>query len=148
VRRAKSAYGEWLAELRDWTAFATLTFAPGATEANAGAPSVSDASALRRFGYYLRRAQRVLGRQVTGVVALEHHASGQPHGHGLLAIEGPHVKGELVALGRLWEGTAGNGYSRHEVPRKRGDVARYCAKYLVKDGGDVVFSPDLGRRLL
>lgn len=148
VSRAKSAYGEWIAELRDWSAFVTLTFAPGATTTNADLPSVSDASALRRFGYYLRRAPQLVGRPVEGIVALEHHASGMPHGHALLAMEGPHVKGQLQALGRFWEVTKGYGSARHEVPRKQGDVSRYCAKYLVKDGGEVVFSAGLERRLL
>jgi hypothetical protein len=95
---------------------------------------------MRRFRYFLEHAGKAVGRPTVGVIALEDHQAGQPHGHGLLGSEGGVVGGEIVALGGLWREYPGNGWIRLEVPRSREDVTLYCAKYMAKDASELVFS--------
>jgi len=161
VRKLQGAYRQEMAKfiggLAEWTLFANpLTFDPlvmAGTSPEALAkgrqqlavPAVSRWTAMRRFGYFLEHASRVLERPTVGVVALEPHQSGQPHGHGLLGIEGGLVGGEILALYALWTGYPGNGNGRLEPPKSQEDVSGYCAKYMAKDASELVFSSSLGR---
>jgi hypothetical protein len=148
--------GEWLRDLAPWSLFATrLSFDPlvmaGTPEELIAkgrqlmaVPAVSRWAAMRRFGYFLDHAGRAVGRPTVGVIALEPHQSGQPHGHGLLSIEGGVVGTEIASLHALWKGYPGNGWMRLEEPRSPADVAGYCAKYMAKDVSELVFSSALG----
>lgn len=103
---------------------------------------------MRRFRYFLEKSSRVLGRPTSGVIALEPHQSGQPHGHGLLSIEGGLVYPDIATLCQLWRSFQGNGYIRLEEPRSQEDVTRYSAKYMAKDVSELVMSASLGRDLV
>src|SRR3990172_11271742 len=84
-------------------------------------PVVSRWTAMRRFRYFLEQASKAVGRPTVGVIALEPHQSGQPHGHGLLGIEGGLVGGEIITLYRLWTGDPGNGKGWVGTPPAAGD---------------------------
>lgn len=148
--------GRWIGELATWTLFMNpMTFDPlmmagVSPEAIAkgrqrmAVPAVSRWTAMRRFRYFLEKSSRAVGRPTEGVVALEPHQSGQPHGHGLLSIEGGLVGEEIGTLSRLWRDYRGNGWIRLEVPRSQDDVARYSAKYMAKHVSELVMSTTLG----
>jgi hypothetical protein len=152
-RALESAYteamGEWVESLGPWDYFVTLTFDPWkvprsdarhAAQSYELPPKISEWCGARRFANFLRRAPDVLEREVEGVVALERHKSGQPHGHGLLRVaEGPR-RGDIRALSEDWRGLAGNGWIRLERPKSAGDVSGYCAKYMTKDLGLLTLS--------
>lgn len=101
--------------------------------------------ALSRVTWFFREGERRLGRQLSGVVALEFHKNGWPHFHPLISLEGGLQDGDVKVLGPLW--TARCGYNRLEPPHSAGAVASYASKYLSKglDSGDVVFWPERGR---
>jgi len=157
-RRYREEMARFVEDLSSWTLFANpLTFDPlvmaGTSPAalakgreQLAVPSVSRWTAMRRFGYFLEARSGGLRRHTTGVIALEPHQSGQPHGHGLLSIEGGLVGQEIAALSRLWREYPGNGYIRLEPPRSQEDVTRYAAKYMAKDVSELVMSSSLGRR--
>src|SRR3990172_352462 len=149
--------GTFIGGLAEWTLFANpLTFDPlvmAGTSPEALAkgreqlavPAVSRWTAMRRFGYFLEQSSHALKRPTVGVIALEPHQSGQPHGHGLVGIEGGLVGGEILTLYRLWTGYPGNGNGWLEPPKSQEDVTGYCAKYMAKDASELVFSSSLGR---
>lgn len=157
--RCREALGEWVGGLVPrWDLFATLTFDPlvmvgtSPEELEKGRqrlalPVVSRWTAMRRFQHFVDHAGKAVGRPVVGVIAMEPHGGGQPHGHGLLAFEGGVVGGEKVGLGGLWGGYRGNGWIRLEVPRSQEDVTGYCAKYMAKDASELVFSKALALQL-
>jgi hypothetical protein len=143
------AMGNWIGDLGPWHYFVTLTFdaAQLQTVGRSTAfrrpplpPAVSTWAAQRRFAAFLRRAPKTLGRPAEGVVALELHKSGQPHGHGLLKVSDGRYQGDIRELSGDWRGLAGNGYIRIEIPKSSDDVSGYCAKYMTKDAGHLVFS--------
>lgn len=146
----KSAMAGWIQEAGPWDYFVTLTFDPweiarGRFRDARGRetslpPAVSSWCAQRRFTSFLKRAPTVLERPVEGVVAMEFHKSGQPHGHGLLRAAGGALKGDIAALSEDWRGLGGNGWIRLERPKSARDVAGYCAKYMTKDLGHLVLS--------
>jgi len=153
--RSREELGAFVGELVETSLFMTLTFDPwqmgGGLPVAEGreqlaVPAVSRWTAMRRFRYFLEHAEQAVGRRTAGVIALEPHESGQPHGHGLMGIEGGLVGDEMASLGRLWRGYRGNGWIRLEAPRSREDVAGYCAKYMAKDASELVFSSGLRAR--
>jgi hypothetical protein len=155
----REAMGEFIGDLaKPWTLFATLTFDPFAIgmagpecevtaerRAELAVPAVSRWCAMRRFAYFLKHASKAVGRPTVGVIALEPHMSGQPHGHGLLVTEGGVVGGDISELSRLWRESRGNGWIRLEEPHSQQDVTSYCAKYMAKDASELVFSSALAR---
>ena len=155
-RALKEAMGDFIGQLvKPVTLFATFTFDPlnirmvgplvaGDKRAELPLPTVSVWCAGRRFQYFLDHASEALGRLVVGVIATEDHRSGQSHGHGVLGIEGGLVGGEIGTLSAHWRKGRGNGFIRLEEPVSDEDVTRYCARYMAKDGGDMVFSRSLG----
>jgi len=150
--RVQVAMGEFIGELiKPVTLFGTFTFDPlnigmsgplvsGERREMLALPTVSRWCAMRRFTYFLNHASKVVGRPVAGVIALEDHRSGQPHGHGVLGTEGPLVGGDIGKLSLLWREHRGNGFIRLEEPFSDQDVTQYCAKYMAKDAGELVFS--------
>jgi hypothetical protein len=156
--RVREEMGLFIEGLAEWSYFANpLTFDPlvmvGTSPAELekgrqrlALPVVSRWTAMRRFQYFLDHASEAVGRPTVGVIAVEPHQGGQPHGHGLVAIEGGVVCGQIVGLAGLWHGYRGNGWIRLEEPRSQQDVAGYCAKYMAKDASELVFSRSLGGR--
>jgi hypothetical protein len=159
--KLRSRVGEAMADfigdlVKPVTLFATLTFDPLNIEMAGplvgkerrevmALPTVSRWCAMRRFDYFLRHASRVVGAPTMGVIALEDHRSGQPHGHGVLGKEGGLVGGDIGQLSRLWRSIRGNGWIRLEEPFSDQDVTKYCAKYMAKDASELVFSKGLMR---
>jgi hypothetical protein len=154
--RVGEAMGDFIGDLvKPVTLFATLTFDPsnirlsGPMEGARGevteVPAVSTWCARRRFVYFLRHASKACRAPVVGVIAMDFHKLGNPHGHGVLGIEGGLVYPDIEALSLLWRDTRGNGWIRLEEPLSDEDVTRYCAKYMAKDAGDLVFSSALTR---
>jgi hypothetical protein len=160
-RKLRSRVGEAMAGFAgdfvgEVTLFATFTFDPlamgGMSEEalkearrQLAVPAVSTWCARRRFQYFLDHASEAVGRLVMGVIAVEEHRSGQPHGHGLLGIEGGLVYPDVQNLSFLWRGRRprGNGFIKLEEPRSEEDVTNYCAKYMAKDASEMVFAHGL-----
>lgn len=115
---------------------------PGAPGRRRG---LSPDAALKRVRSWLRASELELRRPITAVVALEHHKSGDPHFHGLLAVSGGLVEGdEITRLHGPWFDR--NGFIDLERPRSVYDCAGYASKYLVKElhRGQVLFWPERG----
>jgi hypothetical protein len=139
-RAALQAWGEWLQESVEPTVFGTLTFRPSSRD-------VSDTAAERAYGRFLDNASELLDCEVTGVVANEHTRAGAPHGHPLLSISRPHRKGDGRRLERAWKKSHRKaGITRFEKPRSRKATGVYVGKYVVKEGGAIVFSKGFRHR--
>lgn len=135
----KTAWGGWLANLRPWEWFATLTFKPPKE-------GIYD----RRGIAYVRRAveefqtQALAGcrpglvfgemRTVEGLWAIERHVNGSPHVHGLLAARAYHagLGRRLDMVDWSWEHS---GMARVEAVRDLG-AAFYVSKYILKGGAE------------
>jgi len=153
--RVGDALADFVGDLvKPVTLFATLTFDPSNIRLSGPmegkdrrevmeVPAVSTWCARRRFAYFLRHASKACRRPVVGVIAMDFHKLGNPHGHGVLGIEGGLVYPDIEALSLLWRDTRGNGFIRLEEPLSDQDVTKYCAKYMAKDAGDLVFSSGL-----
>lgn len=138
-RAAREAGGEWIAGLRHWNLFGTLTYDPNRLD---GIPSIC--KARRDFDYWTRDAEKALRTPVGAVGAVEAMRSGWPHFHVLLDVGGLFGH-EIEVLGRLWFKRAG--FGRIEMIRDcgPGSAAKYCAKYMSKDAGsgDLIFTEAL-----
>lgn len=156
TERCRQELGTWVGSLAEWSLFMTLTFDPLVMAGTSpvalkdgreklALPAVSRWTAIRRFRHFLEHTSRALGRPTVGVIALEPHQSGQPHGHGLLSIQGGVVGEDYWLLGWLWREYPGNGWIRLEEPRSQEDVTGYCAKYMAKDVSELVISSSLKR---
>mgnify|MGYP001489402704 CR=1 FL=1 len=159
----REAWAEWLSGLAEWNLFGGLTVDPkrrevcrmlvrdgngrlgwkGYRRVENGPVAPGRDGLLDAFREWVRAGRRALGRDIEYVVALEYHRSGWPHLHPLLALEGGLMAGDVTTLGGLWY--VSQGYAKLEVPRTMEGVARYCARYLVKDldRGDLLFSEGL-----
>ena len=126
---AREALGPWLAELRPWELFVTLTYDPArfgfargdgnsageGLDAKAHPVAELETAAFRprrayvptewKFRrdvlYWLRDGEKELGRALAGVFVMERHTGGWPHGHGLVDTSGLQV-GDVVKLGKAW----------------------------------------------
>ena len=155
--RVGDAMGDFIGGLvKPVTLFVTLTFDPsnirlsgplvsGARREVMEVPAVSRWCARRRFQYFLDHASKTVGRSVVGVIGMDFHKLGNPHGHGVLGIEGGLVYPDVEKLSLVWRDYRGNGWIRLEEPLSDQDVTRYCARYMAKDAGDLVFSRALAR---
>lgn len=147
VSSARDATGAFVASLRPWQLFATLTYDPekvarGQHLSADRAAHVSPWKAQRDARLFLRNSSLKLGRPVVGVVGIEPHKSGSMHMHGVLDLGALGVqRGDIKALHSQW--FARNGFIRLEVPRSLEDVAGYCGKYLCKQLGEMVLSREL-----
>jgi hypothetical protein len=130
------AWGGYIASLGPWDVFGGLTYDLRRRER-----PVSPASALRDATRWLGRGQALLRRELTGVLAVEHHKNGTPHIHPLVRVRGGLRGDEFGQLGQLW--FKQHGYAKLEEPRSHDDVCEYAAKYLSKDvsEGTIVLWP-------
>lgn len=140
-RAARQTGGVWIAGLREWNLFGTLTYDPKRLD---GIPSLY--KARRDFEYWIRDAEKALRSPIGAVGALEAMRSGWPHFHTLLDVGGLYGH-EIEVLGRLWFKRAGFGRIERIRDYGPGFAARYCAKYMSKDGGsgDLVLTDGLVR---
>lgn len=139
-REVADAWGAWVAEMGDWHVFGALTYDPGRRDRVPG-NDVAKANVRRWLG----RGLREIGRPIeAAVVALEYQRNGWPHFHPLLRVAGGVQSAEIAQLAASW--STRHGHARLEVPRDRGAVSSYAAKYLSKDlhRGDVLFWPTRG----
>lgn len=108
-----------------------------------GRPLAVDVARRSALAFF-KHGEELLGRRLSGVIALEYHRNGWPHFHPLIAVQGGLQKGDIAALGRLWYQQSGG--NKLEQPRSVGDVCAYASKYLSKglDQGDVLIWPAAG----
>jgi hypothetical protein len=141
-RLARAAWGEWLEAEIAPTVFGTLTFRP-----TSGKRVIGDVGACRAYARFLDNAADLLGCEVRGVVTNEHTKAGAPHGHPLLGLSRPHKKGDAHLLERAWRMSHRRaGMTRFEKPRTARATGTYVGKYVVKEGGSIVFSDGFGGR--
>lgn len=149
--KARQAWGEWLANLRPWEWFVTLTFKPpqegiydrrGVAYTKRAVQAFQD-QALAGCRPYVADGDKAYV-QVEGVWAIERHLNLAPHVHGLLAAKvqrwdewaevvrsgGPGLGRRLDMVDWSWETT---GMARVEAVNDLG-AAHYVSKYIMKGG--------------
>jgi hypothetical protein len=122
---ARDALAEYVAHSRQWDLFGTMTYDQRRLEFRA-----SMWKCRRDILGWCRDAQRDLGRPMVAVFGFESQKNGWPHAHGLVDLGGL-GRGDVATIGRLWFQRAG--FNRLEEPMVVEDVARYAAKYVLKD---------------
>jgi hypothetical protein len=158
-RQACSAMAEWLGQLATWDICAMLTYDPDRNAVRWPSLALSwmvrnPLIAEEHVRMWLVRCEQLLGSPLQAVFTQEYHRSGWPHWHGLLATGG--ISGDdRVLLEHEWLATRGYAQiarlqspPRIEVDRRhtaaRGTVwpstvSDYCAKYLWKPEGTLLF---------
>lgn len=129
-----SAYAEWLPKLAPWSLYVTLTYDPKRPEVHDCAPS--HWASERHVQTWYHAAARLLDRPTYLAATLEHHSSGWPHWHGLLAA-GQLSSREFAVLCAEWYSRRGAANFARIAPGTQPAVAAYCAKYLAKEGGSM-----------
>ncbi len=123
----REAWAEWIAGLRQWDWYGTLTLDPGRW---AGRHRPGPDGVRRHVEAWAKVVGKRLGAEVVGVAAIEYHKSGWPHVHVLCDVQGEGLSGRVVATQEWFRRC---GYALLEVPRSVEDCARYTAKYLAKE---------------
>jgi len=126
---AKNSWGAWLAEVKPWDWFVTMTFRdPKGVDYDRRGISYCRAAVAN----FIREARWYGGTRSkrpavpVGVFAIERHARGSPHVHGLVLSPGRRMA--MVDWG--WEKY---GITRVEAVESRG-AAFYVTKYIMKGG--------------
>jgi hypothetical protein len=158
VRGAQEAMGPWLAGLRPWSLWGTLTVDPKRLpqdpvwvgkvfkdepyKAMRLYRPVSMDKALWMVKRSMAGAARSLRTRLDWVAGVEPQKSGLLHAHCLVysGQAGP-VRSDAWAMWRSWYELAG--YCKFEPPRSVMDCAVYSSKYVCKPGAWLVFSPHL-----
>ena len=140
--RSAQALADWLGSW-GWQVFGTLTVARNRVDED-GAPvfpsAMGQESFARRWSSVMRRTEKELGRRVVGVLGVEAHVSGYPHGHFLVGFQGGVQAGDFkVLVKHAWRSV---GFCRLEYPRSVGGCVRYASKYLLKEGRGLEWFPD------
>jgi len=133
--QAAAALQRWLPSAASWDLFATYTWDP-----DKGTPP--------RRGEHVQTAVRAFHSNIhktrpggcQAITFAEPHRSGFWHGHGLIALPGGLLKGDLKHLHKHWYER--HGYVRFETPQSEFAVSRYLAKYLVKQKAEWCVWPD------
>ncbi len=139
-------WGDWLASGWDWSWFVTMTFDPGKVRngtRTAWGWAATDAAWSDFIDYVTPKArgEQGLSGSVWWVRGREpHHDSGGTHFHGLLGGVADDVS-RRDAWAWLKERAGINRIEPYDPSR---GAAHYLTKYVVKELGDVQFSPDLG----
>ena len=137
VRRSRTAFEEWLTDLRPWNVRQTLTFS-GSLGGREWLPS--EAAAVRRAAAYLRGLSRALRQRVDGFAATEYGTKyGRIHLELVLHVPTPY-KGCQADASTSWERRDGNGHARTSTIRDPGRAVRYAVKYATKQRGVWVLS--------
>ena len=151
VRRAATSAGEWIAGLRPWDLFGTLTYDPDrcakqwTTFGWDQVPRpVSNHQAERDFFGWINDVCGSLGRPIEFVAALEYQKNGWPHFHALLHVGGL-TDGDAGRIRWLWNRR--HGYVRLEPPRSVANCAAYVSKHIGDDlsKGDILFSKGISQ---
>lgn len=134
-RNARVAAGTWIAGLRKWDLYYTLTYDPKRPR-YVQAPSMW--ASRRHMMGWLKQLDKCFGRGVSAVSSLEYQLNGWPHWHGLLAAGGI-SQGEFKKASELWSN--GYGYCHFERfdPYAAEAASNYVGKYITKGFGEVIF---------
>ena len=163
--RAQEEMGLWLAGLRPWTLWATLTVDPKRSpplswwsvssqeqyrrEAAEGrGRRVARDVMVRMVRASFAAAEDLLGHRVDYVACLEVHRSGALHAHAMVDT-GELGQGcrDVEVLEEGWYSRYG--FCRFEPPRDVLNAAQYAGKHLVKrEGAELILSRGLGWREL
>ena len=145
-KEALDEWGRWLSESWEWSWFVTLTFDPSLVRSGTRTMWGWDASnrAFDRFLTQLTpqaRGSQGLSGSLWWVRGREpHHDSGGTHFHALIGGLEPTVSRR--AAWEWWKVRCG--INRIEPYDPARGAAHYLTKYVVKQLGDVQFSPTLG----
>jgi len=159
-RDAVAAMATWVAGLRNWDYFVTLTYDPvkvlrgrgeeaqrGVRYDNLGRPIRVGLSKMRRdVARFIKDAGDAVGG-VDLVAGIEPHETGSLHAHALVKIVKGVGAGDIRALHAAWFPL--HGFMKVENARDRNVRARYVTKYervagyTTKHQGDFVFSRGL-----
>jgi hypothetical protein len=142
-RAAAEALGPWIAQLRPWSHFLSLTYDPTKRPLEISAsPDERRPPPADRVNYdvraWLKEGRLWMSGQFVAIAAVERHQSGWPHVHAVLdlrSVENQHS--------HAWcqEWYKAHGYAVIEPCRDLGAASRYCAKYLVKEEHSLTFWP-------
>jgi len=123
-RDASLAYGEWLATLRPWDWFCTVTFRDEKKATPQSVPKVMD---------WLRTVEAQSGELVSWVLSEEYgNRNGRFHCHSLLAGCSEVSRRFAWYTAFTWFGRC-----KVEVPDSRAIAAHYAAKYAAKQEGQI-----------
>lgn len=150
-RGAANAAGEWIASMREWDLYVTLTYDPKRV---AGRAPTSAVDAVAPSAYASRRhvdqwaedGARIVRSRFGAVLALEHHHSGWPHWHGLVSADGIGKLG-FTGLSRAWFANHGFASFVRVADQPYEALAGYIGKYLAKEASDLAFYGTLRRHL-
>lgn len=139
------AYGEFLASWYPWQWFCTFTSAK---------PTHPEALLKAGFHWLHKLDRQLEGRRpkpasrTVCCFAVERHKSGQPHMHAILYH---HRDLNHIAMRRdwqkVWHEEMQMGFAKVEAPQSAERAARYCGKYLAKEG-ELYFSDSFGIHLV
>jgi len=139
VRRARTAFEDWLTEVRPWNVRQTLTFS-GSLSGHEWLPS--ELAAARRVERYFRGLPSLLRQPVDGFAAIEYGTKyGRIHLEVVLHVPRPYA-GCQVDASTSWERRDGNGHARTRTIRGVAAAVRYCVKYATKQRGVWILSLD------
>lgn len=139
---------EWLAELKDWDFYATLTYDPsfgplGRETRAPWAKPPSSGACQRHIQSYVADLTKEIPGDVGAVFALEYTKLGWPHFHGLISC-GSKSQRNFETVFRAWWNRRGYVKIARVNKDSKGDIAGYCAKYVTKEDGEMYFLGDLG----
>jgi hypothetical protein len=142
ITAAREALGPWVAQLRPWDIYATLTYDPkklpwARVGSSDDVPPPSPDASKRHVRLWLDDVRADLGREIGGFFAMENHKSGWPHWHGLLWAGGL-SETDFARTADIWWTTRGYAKFSRVDRTVMVNVAAYCAKYLTKETGDVL----------
>jgi hypothetical protein len=160
--RVKEELACWLAEMRCWTVWGTLTVDPKRSrpleywsedskaqyrrEAQEGrGRAVARDVMVRMVRGSFAVAEELVGHRIDYVACLEAHRSGALHAHAMVDTgEQGKDRQDIRALWEPWYSRYG--YCLFEPPRDVLNAAEYAARHLVKgEAADLVLSKGLGR---
>lgn len=149
AQAARAASVGWLASLRRWDLYATLTYDPArfgiARDRDGDASYTRSVQAcVSDLDGYVKSLSAVLHRPVDAAAAVELHKSGWPHAHALLAMEGVNSLG-FIRTGRLWFDNHGYARLRRVDSSRLPQLSAYITKYFTKSGCDVALIGPMGK---
>lgn len=144
---ARKEFGIWLASLRKWDSFITLTYDPKrpqlqARDGSGAARSPSSDEVRHHLLGWFSSSRKSHQFSNFSVAAVQSHKNGWPHVHVLAETGDPSRE---AALGWCHDWYREHGYARWETPASTVAVTAYVARYLTRIEGDLWFWPQTGR---
>jgi len=146
-RSARRAWADLVRDLMPWDVVINAATFDTRTPDDPVGYTMTRRAAVKRFGSFFEKARWALGRPVEGFMACEvGPAGGLEHGHGLLALAGGLMMGDIKVLHDVWYDVRGNGTVKFQWPLEGDWFIEYTTKHTVKQASDVVFSVGCDRR--